>query len=59
MNLILLIIFVITRTDGSSYRVIDSSNIQEFFHLSQNFYHALKKNITEKRKKNNEYKYYT
>ena len=31
MDLILPIIFAITRIDGSCYRVIDSSNIQEFF----------------------------
>ena len=31
MDLILLIIFAITPIDGSCYRVIDSSNIKEFF----------------------------
>ena len=36
MDLILSIIFAITPIDGSCYRVMDSSNIQEFFHLSQN-----------------------
>ena len=35
IDLILPIIFAITPIDGSCYRVIDSSNIQEFFHLSQ------------------------
>ena len=32
--LILPIIFAITRIDGSCYRVIDSSVLQDFFHLS-------------------------
>ena len=31
MDLILPIMFAITPIDGSCYRVIDSSNIQEFF----------------------------
>ena len=43
MEFILAIIFAITRTDGLRYRVSDSSNIQEFFHPSQKFYHVMKK----------------
>ena len=43
MDLILPIIFAITPIDGSCYRVIDSSNIQESFNLSQDVYHAMKK----------------
>ena len=35
MDLILPIISAITRIDGSCYRVINSSNIQEFSHVSK------------------------
>ena len=44
MDLILSIIFTVMPIDGSCYRVINSSILQEFlFHLSQNVHHAMKK----------------
>ena len=51
MNLTLSIIFVITATDGSCYRVVDWSFLKDFFHLSQHFCHAMKKKQLGKDKK--------
>ena len=43
-------IFVITPIDGSSYGVIDSLFLQEFFDLSQNVHHPCNEEKTELRK---------
>ena len=43
MCLIMPIIFAFIPLDGSCYRVIDSSILQDFFHLSLNSYYAMKK----------------
>ena len=51
MDLMLRIIFDMIPTDGSYYRVINSSIQQDFFHLSQNFCHAIQKKQLEKYKK--------
>ena len=51
MDLILPIIFAITPTDGSCYRVFDSSTLQDFFHLPQNFCHDMRKKQLRKDKK--------
>ena len=55
MDLILSIMFTITLIDGSWYRVIDSSILQDFFRLSQNFCHTMKKTQLRKDKKKNQY----
>ena len=51
MDLILPIIFAITPTDGSYYRVFDSSTLQDFFHLPRNFCHDMRKKQLRKDKK--------
>ena len=55
MDLILPIMFTITLIDGSWYRVIDSSILQDFFRLSQIFCHTMKKTQLRKDKKKNQY----
>ena len=43
MNLILSTVFAITPIDGSCYREINSSVLQDFFHLSQHVHPAMMK----------------
>ena len=58
MDLILPIIFAITPIDGQYYRVIDSSNIQDFFSSVSKCLSCNEEKTLElkKDKKNNEYK---
>ena len=51
MDLMLPIIFDMIPIDGSYYRVINSSILQDFFHLSQDFCHTIRKKQLEKYKK--------